>query len=326
MALSTQQSIPIAGVKDGIMILKDGSYRMVLEVSAVNFALKSEQEQNSLIFQYQSFLNSLHFPVEIVIRSRRLDLNPYLDKINKASETSINELIKMQIGDYVDFVSKLISLANIMKKTFYIVVPYDPINIKKLNVLDSLFAKTQTFDHIKVTDTDFKSHTDQLTQRAGIVASGLASMGLHCFQLSTEQIIELFYQIYNPDESAKERVNDANTLSSPVVIAKNEVSGETTIPTPEVLPDAIDNADMVEEQQRQAAAQRRQEADKAPQAQNVTTNQPVEIANGNIAPNGTEQVIQQSQQPAQVIDQGQPPVQPGQTQITNTTIQNNGQQ
>ena len=317
MAFSTQQSIPIAGVKDGIMILKDGSYRMILEVSAVNFSLKSEQEQNSIIFQYQSFLNSLHFPVEIVIRSRRLDLTPYLEKIKKSADKSLNDLIKMQIGDYADFVSKLISLANIMKKSFYIVIPFDPINIRKLNVFDSLFAKTQTFDHLKVTDLDFKKFTDELGQRASIVASGLASMGLHCFQLSTEQIIELFYQIYNPDESAKERVNDATTLSSPVIISKDEVSGETNGTNQANFQRSIDNAKMVEEQNKKAAAERRQEADKVEATQIlVAPAQAQPVTTGTQMPAGeTSQLIQQAQQPSpsQTPTQG----------INNT--QNNGQ-
>lgn len=326
MAFSTQQSIPIAGVKDGIMILKDGSYRMILQVSAVNFALKSEQEQNSLIFQYQSFLNSLHFPVEIVIRSRRLDLNPYLEKIKKASETSINELIKVQIGDYVDFVSKLIGLANIMKKTFYLVVPFDPINIKKLNVFDSLFAKTQTFDHLKVTDTDFKTYTDQLGQRASIIASGLASMGLHCLQLSTEEIIELFYQIYNPDESAKERVTDAGTLSAPVVIAQNEVSGTTEATNKDDFQRSIDNANMVEEQQKQAAAQRRQEASKAEPMQTTPAAQEIQpvVADSVLPPAATSPLIQQNQNIAPINSVAMPQSQPAPTQQINNP-QNNGQ-
>lgn len=264
MPYSTQQSIPIAGVKDGIIILKNGGYRMILEVAAINFSLKSEQEQNSLVFQYQSFLNSLHFPVEIVIRSKRLDLNPYLNKVRKASESSINELIKMQIGDYVDFVTKLISLANIMKKTFYVVIPYDPINIKKLNILDSLFAKTQKFDHLKIADTDFKAATSQLTERGNIIASGLGSMGLHCFQLSTEGVIELFYQIYNPEEAGKERITDASTLSSPLVIAKDEIvnSNDQSPAASSAAGSSIDNASIVEEHQKSAAQQRRQEATK----------------------------------------------------------------
>jgi type IV secretory pathway VirB4 component len=123
MVSSTQQSVPIAGVKDGIIVLKNGGYRMILEISAINFSLKSEQEQNSLVFQYQSFLNSLHFPIQIVIKSKLLDLSPYLNKVKQASDKSLNELIKTQIEDYIDFVGKLVSVANIMKKSFYIIIP-----------------------------------------------------------------------------------------------------------------------------------------------------------------------------------------------------------
>lgn len=263
MASSTQQSIPIAGIKDGIIILKNGAYRMILEVSAVNFSLKSEQEQNSLIFQYQSFLNSLHFPIEIVIRSKRLDLNPYLAKIKKLSGQSLNELIAMQANDYVDFVTKLISIANIMKKTFYVVIPYEPISIKKLNFFDGLFAKAQTFDHLKIADNEFKAATGQLKERGDIIASGLASMGLHCFQLSTEEVIELFYQIYNPEEAGKERVDNASEISSGIVVSKDEVKDAAATQTSsDNFERAIDNASMVQEQQKQSAQQRRQETSK----------------------------------------------------------------
>jgi hypothetical protein len=264
---STQQSVPIAGVKDGIVILKTGGYRMVLEISAVNFSLKSEEEQNSLIFQYQSFLNSLNFPIEIVIRSRRLDLSPYLTRIKKLSEKSINDLVKAQIDDYVEFVAKLITIANIMKKTFYVVVPYEPINIKKLNILDTFMAKSQKFDHLKISDTDFKANVDKLKERADIVASGLGGMGLHCFQLSTEEIIELFYQIYNPDEANKERVENADSISSPVIVSKSEVSEIKTDDNTENTGSTkrgIDNSDIVHAQQKASAESRRIQEAKNP--------------------------------------------------------------
>lgn len=319
MAYSTQQSIPIAGIKDGIVILKNGGYRMVLEVSAVNFALKSEQEQNSIVFQYQSFLNSLHFPIEITIRSKRLDLNPYLAKIKKSSETSINDLIKVQINDYVDFVSQLISVANIMKKSFYVVVPYDPITVAKLNVFQGLFAKTQTFDHLKIADSEFKASVDQLKARGDTVASGLGSMGLHCVQLSTKELIELFYQVYNPDEAGKERLEDINQISSQIVESKAEMNSSIQTDTNiDETGAAIDNSAIVQAQQKQAAEQRRQESMKEGERQMGMTPQGNKSAG---APAG--QSIQTNPAPInQPITPTQPVTTPNQsTQPTNPTSQ-----
>jgi hypothetical protein len=148
-------------------------------------------------------------------------------------------------------------------------------------------------------------------------------MGLHCFQLSTEQIIELFYQIYNPDESAKERVSDAETLSAPVIIARNEISENTQQPVEQVdSQESIDNADMVEEQQRQIASRRRQEADKTAQTPQGT--QPV-VGNNTIQSNTTDQLIQQIQQIPSAVDTNNMPIQSAPAQPINTTIQNNGQ-
>lgn len=267
---STQQSINIAGIKDGVMVMKDGSYRLVLQVAATNFSLKSEQEQNSIIFQYQSFLNSLHFPIEIVISSRRLDLTPYIAKIDKLRETQTSELLSMQTADYAEFLKKLIEIANIMKKTFYVVVPYEPISIKKMTFLDSFMGKRSTFDHLKISDLDYKSNTEQLKQRATAVASGLGSMGLHCFQLTTEDLIELFYLMYNPDEASKERFQDATLLASPVIMSESEKIGAApeaglapVAPSPESGEDEmIDNTAIVQARRKEETAARKAEEDK----------------------------------------------------------------
>lgn len=269
MVFSTQQAIDIAGVKDGVIIMKDGSYRLIMQVAAINFALKSEQEQNSLVFQYQSFINSLHFPIEIVVRSRRLDLAPYLKKLGDKAQDQTNELIKMQIIDYVDFVGKLITMANIMKKSFYVVVSYSPISVQHTGLFDRFLNKSQTFDHLKISDQEFQQRTEKLMESANITASGLGGMGLHCFQLSTEEIIELFYQIYNPDEAAKERVTDAAALSAPVIVSEDEIkdeqkdkSEETAATEENQASNMIDNTEIVVEQHKQEAEMRRQESEK----------------------------------------------------------------
>lgn len=250
---STQQFIDIAGIQEGIVLLKNGAYRLILSASAINFSLKSEEEQNSLIFQYQSFLNSLHFPIQIVMRSQKLDLNPYLKKINERKEQQTNELLRFQTEDYVDFISQLINLANIMKKSFYVVVPYDPINLGGGSIVNKIFKKKEPASGIKVSEDEFKRYKEELVQRANTIASGLGSMGIRCVQLTTEEIIELFYKVYNPEIAEKERFSDVNEITSNVVADAKEKAqiteegqNKTTIEEETV----IDNTSLVEEQKK----------------------------------------------------------------------------
>jgi len=260
MPLSTQSNIPIAGIRDGVTILKTGQYRMILEIAAINFDLKSEQEKNSLIFQYQSFLNSLHFPIEIVVKSNKLDLSPYLKKIESLIPKQNNELLKIQTQDYVDFVGQLINLANIMKKRFYVVVGYQPLVVSN-SLLDKIFKKGPDSNHLKISETDFETYSKELRQRAQIVAQGLGGMGLHCRQLNTKEIIEVFYEIYNPEVAGKERLTDPEEISSSFVSqiktdsAEEELAAsnyESTSATSEE--DLIDNQSLVLEHQKISSA------------------------------------------------------------------------
>lgn len=297
MPNSTQQAINIAGIKDGVVVMKDGSYRLVLQVSATNFALKSEQEQNSIIFQYQSFLNSLHFPIEVVISSRRLDLTPYIAKIDKLAEAQTSEILKMQTVDYSDFLKKLIDIANIMKKTFYVVVSYEPVNLQKIGFFGSLFGhKNSTFEHFKISDADFNAHTEQLKQRASTVAGGLGGMGLHCFQLSTENLIELFYMMYNPDEASKERIKDATMLASAVVMSTTESKdpAATVVEPAQKDSDMIDNTAVVEAQRREESNVKKQENQKAGEKEIKTNPEDADVQNKPASPPAQVVAPQQS--------------------------------
>lgn len=264
-AASTQKFIDIAGIQEGIIILKNGGYRMIFSVSAINFSLKSEEEQNSLIFQYQSFLNSLHFPIQIVMRSKRLDLNPYIKKVVAAKDKQKSELIKVQTEDYVDFISQLINLANIMKKTFYVVVSYDPVSVQGPSILGRLFKKSEESSDLKISAPTFKRYKEELMQRASSVATGLGSMGIHSVQLTTEEIIELFYNIYNPGIADKERFSNADELTSSFVADKREQVKDATGKTPENIEakkeEIIDNSGIVEEQHKQQLQTRQMTAD-----------------------------------------------------------------
>ena len=273
---STQQFIDIAGIQEGVVILKNGGYRIIFSVSAVNFSLKSEEEQNSLIFSYQSFLNSLHFPLQIIMRSKRLDLNPYIKKINAAKDKQTSELIKMQTEDYVDFISQLINLANIMKKTFYVVVPYDPVSVQGPSILGKFFKKSAETTDLKVAAPTFKRYKDELTERANTIASGLGSMGLHCVQLTTEEIIELFYGIYNPGVADKERFTNAEDLTSSFVADQKEKPEDTEEESKKAEKkeeEVIDNSGIVEEQHKQEVQMKQMAADNEGERQIVSKEQ-----------------------------------------------------
>ena len=219
---STQSHINISRISDGVVVTKEGGLRMILLVSAINFALKRDEEQSALIYQYQNFLNSLTFPIEIVIQSRQLDLTGYLAKLDQRLEAQTNELLQIQTADYIDFVKKMISIANIMDKKFFIVVPYNPTSLAKRSFFDRLVHPNKTAPDIGA--TEFKQYREELLQRINVIMSGLTPLGLRSIPLDTQQLIELFYQTFNPEEGGKERLADENLLVSPLVESESAAS------------------------------------------------------------------------------------------------------
>lgn len=211
---STQKHLEIAQIREDLVVMKDGSFRTVLVVSAVNFDLKSQQEQDAIIFQFQSFLNSLEFPIQIVVQSRQLELNSYIDTIVDAANAQTNELLRLQTLDYVDFVTRLISLANIMDKRFYVIVPYEQIAINQ-NFWSKLLGGRKTVP--SYTETQYREAQTQLEERSNVITSGLAGLSLRVVRLNTEELIEFYYSIYNPEESPSQKLDDAENLVSGVV-------------------------------------------------------------------------------------------------------------
>jgi type IV secretory pathway VirB4 component len=204
---STQDALKFAQIRDGVVILKDGNLRQIVLCTSVNFSLKSEQEQNAIIFAYQNFLNSLTFPVQIVMQSKKLDLTNYLKMLDEKAQDQTNELLRTQTLDYVDFIKRLINIANIMDKRFYIVIPY--MIPPKMN--------NSGQKQIIITQTEFAKYKVELDQRAQVVQSGLANVGVRTALLNTQQLIELMYSIYNPEESSKQKIADADILQGEVV-------------------------------------------------------------------------------------------------------------
>lgn len=206
MAEATQDFVPIEGVRDGIITLKGGEMRAVLMTSSINLALKSEDEQQAIIMQFQNLLNSLEFPIQVFIQSRRLNIKPYLTTLEKRSTEVKEDLLKIQIKEYIDFIDKFTSQTNIMTKHFFIVVPYYPSGISRAGAsggLTSFFPFGGDKKNPTVTQQEnqlFDQGRIQLDERVSTVTQGLARFGVRAARLSTEEVIELFYKIFNPGE------------------------------------------------------------------------------------------------------------------------------
>lgn len=203
-----QNFVPLKEVRDGVAILKDGSMRAIILTSSINFALKSEDNQQAIIMQFQNFLNSLDFSVQIFIQSRRLDIRPYLALLEDRYKAQTNDLLKLQIREYIEFIRKFTEGQNIMAKSFFVVIPYSPAIIGGKGIGDSiggaLGGKTKDAgEKARALEEQFAEHRTQLMQRVGVVASGLAGAGIRSVELGSDEIIELFYKIFNPGETEK---------------------------------------------------------------------------------------------------------------------------
>lgn len=213
--LTTQEHIPIATVRDGILITKNGGLRVVLLVGAINFSLKSQEEQNSIIYQYQSFINSINFPIQILIQSRIMDLTTYLRDINDKLKEQTNDLLIEMTESYIDFVTSLISEASIMNKRFYVIIPVEPITMPQAGGIKKLFGNKK--QEVTFSDKDFDHYREQLLEHAQTVAGGLSSIGLQVAVLNTQQIVELLYTSYNPEEGVTEKLSDVEDLENAIV-------------------------------------------------------------------------------------------------------------
>jgi type IV secretory pathway VirB4 component len=198
---STQEYLDIAEIKDDTVIMKDGSLRAVLLVSSVNFALKSEDEQNAVVASYVGFLNNIDFTLQIVIQSRELNIDNYLDSLKQKEKEQTNELLKMQTTEYIEYIKELVNMGKIMSKRFYIVVPYSPSLDKKRGFFSSLLEALRPVFVLKIREETFLRYKGELSRRMEVVISGLSSMGLNTAPLDTESLIELFYNTYNPATS-----------------------------------------------------------------------------------------------------------------------------
>ncbi|HAH04683.1 MAG: hypothetical protein UV78_C0021G0015 [Parcubacteria group bacterium GW2011_GWA2_43_17] len=211
-AASTQKHLDIAQIRDDIVILRDGTVRAVLLVSSINFALKGEDEQNALIQAYISFLNTLDFPLQIVIQSRRLNIDKYLEKLLVLERQQTNELMRQQIVDYRAYLKELLDLGQIMTKKFYVSVPFMGIQKAKKKFLERLSETFRPAVSVTMSKKNYERYREELDKRVGYIMNGLGSIGLNAAQLDTQSLIELFYNAYNPEIVESQKMQDVSKL------------------------------------------------------------------------------------------------------------------
>jgi hypothetical protein len=204
-AKTTQEFVPIKEVRDGIVIMKDNSMRAIVLSSSLNFALKSGAEQEAIIYQFQNFLNSLDFSVQISIQSRQLDIRPYLASLQKRYSEELNDLLKIQTKEYIQFVKNFTETQNIMAKTFFVVIPFAPnlANTKKDSSFGSFLPSANKKEKASAKTDNFEENRTQLEQRVSVVQQGLMRCGIRSASLGTEETIELFYKLFNPGDTEK---------------------------------------------------------------------------------------------------------------------------
>jgi hypothetical protein len=221
---STQNTLQIAEIRDGIVIMNDGSFRSVIMAKSINFDLMSPQEQEGVEYSYQGFLNSLYFPVQIFIRSQKVDLQPYIEKLDKIRTEHDNMLLAMLMDDYIGYIDQLSQQTNIMDKKFYIVVPYFPtVDVQKA------FSQSKNFitgfidlfnnkeQHVVINEAELEKAKTELRNRVQSVLQGLLQCGIQGLPLDTQELIELYYDTYNPDTATRQQLKNFNNLSADVI-------------------------------------------------------------------------------------------------------------
>lgn len=210
---ATQEFVAIDEIREGVVILKNGGLRAVLMSGSRNLELESIDSQNAVIGAYADFINSFDWPLQIIVHSRKLDIGPYLKTLEEKLKTQENELLKIQTAEYIDFIRNFVTLTDIMIKRFYIGVPFDPIESKTegpIEKITSLWPKTPS--KTILSEERFKEYKNQLLQRVEHTILTLAHVGIKASQLQTDELVELFYNLYNPEGLEKKDIQITNQI------------------------------------------------------------------------------------------------------------------
>jgi len=210
---TTQQFLDIVGIRNDTIVLRDGTLRAIIMVFSMNFSLKSQEEQNSVIWGYQSLLNSLNFPVQFMIQSRELNIEPYLNSLAELEAKQTNELLRIQTIEYREYVSELVEWGQIMRKRFYVVISYALVEAKEESFLSKIRAILRPAEIVHQSEKNFLRYKNLLDQRVARMDGLLNSIGLKSVHLNTQELIELFYNVYNPFVSKTQPLADVKKLN-----------------------------------------------------------------------------------------------------------------
>lgn len=200
-ARATQEFVPIKEVRDGIIVLKNGDLRAIVLANSINLSLKSDDEQKATIFQFQSFLNTLDFVIQISIQSRKLDIRPYLILLEDREKVQNEPLLKLQTKEYIEFIRNFTESVSIMTKSFFIVVPYTHTVLQSdSGIFKRFFSRRSKEEVAAAKEEDFEEKRSQLEERVGVIQQGLSRCGIKSVQLGTEEVVEVFYKVFNPGE------------------------------------------------------------------------------------------------------------------------------
>ena len=194
---ASQDFVAIRDIRDGIVILKNGQLCKVLLASSVNFALKSQDEQKAILFQFQNFLNTLDFSLQIYVQSRRLNIEPYLAMLAERKDKQDNDLMRIQLREYIEFIRTFVHEVDVMSKNFFVIVPYTP---TKLNLGKSFTSMLSQGRMTSQSDNTLEEQRLQLEQRQAVVEQGLNRIGVRTIALQTDELVELYYHTYNPGD------------------------------------------------------------------------------------------------------------------------------
>lgn len=231
---STQNALQIAEIRDGIVIMNDGSFRAIVMVKSINFDLMSPQEQEAVEYAYQGFLNSLYFPTQIFIRSQKVDLQPYIEKLDKIRTEQDNMLLALLMEDYIGYIDQLAQQTNIMDKKFYVVIPFFPHTEQPQAAppsknffagLMDIFNKSE--DHVVINEPELEAAKTELRNRVQAVLGGLQQCGIQGLPLDTQELIELYYDTYNPDTATRQQLKNFNDLTADII-----TKGQGVAPSP----------------------------------------------------------------------------------------------
>lgn len=216
---TTQRSLLFSEIRDGMIIMADGSFRAVVACESINFDLMSSREREGVEYSYQNFLNSLSFDIQVLIQSRRVDIAPYIDKLESIRRSQDNMLLNVLMDDYLTFIEQLAGDANIMDKKFFIVVPYSPAPdasklVDKGKGFFGKFLQQNTQTVTRIDEATYSKAKDEIKNRVESVMSGLFQLGVRCAQLSTKELGELYYNSYNPDTAVNQPLGDFEQMTS----------------------------------------------------------------------------------------------------------------